>query len=339
MASAASRPTKPNLVVTVNVFSAPPNSKPITLPPTLGQTVSFIGQVKNVGSATTSASKVEFIITGPLGTVDKKSVQPGIALKPGKTFNRSESFTIAKPGHYAVKVSADPGSQVNESNENDNTAALSFDVACAGGATMCGTCVDTSTDPKNCGGCGKQCGPTETCNGSCTLPPGPGLQASAIQEYSGDGFWGASVKLANSTPAPLVVKGPIVVTSKVVGFDWNPANNVNGKPLFTPCGAPETSVQTKTLNQDLTMGQHASAWVKVWPYLWPPPAECHWKGGNSAPPPPTTHLQVEASYSSVVGGVTTKYQRTFACDAVVNFTAPVIHPETPCTLVKQTTLP
>jgi len=43
---------------------------------------------------------------------------------------------------------------------------------CKDGETDCdGKCVDTNTDVKNCGDCGKECGPDEICNkGTCCLP-------------------------------------------------------------------------------------------------------------------------------------------------------------------------
>ena len=41
---------------------------------------------------------------------------------------------------------------------------------CTGSQTVCNdTCVDTATDPKNCGGCGKTC-PASCCKGSCSNP-------------------------------------------------------------------------------------------------------------------------------------------------------------------------
>jgi len=57
------------------------------------------------------------------------------------------------------------------------------------GKTSCGgACTDTQTDPGNCGSCGKQCSPTETCSqGQCTSLCGT---AATIQNFSWQNWQG-----------------------------------------------------------------------------------------------------------------------------------------------------
>lgn len=45
------------------------------------------------------------------------------------------------------------------------TGGLVADLARADGFTRCGRCVDTTFDPSNCGGCGRQCAAGQWCNG------------------------------------------------------------------------------------------------------------------------------------------------------------------------------
>ncbi len=60
--------------------------------------------------------------------------------------------------------SADGGGDVTDGGGGDVTG----DGACPGTTTSCGgACVDTSSDPSNCGGCGQSCGGTLCCAGAC----------------------------------------------------------------------------------------------------------------------------------------------------------------------------
>jgi hypothetical protein len=67
-------------------------------------------------------------------------------------------------------------------------------VACTSPQTSCnGTCVDTTTDPKACGGCGRVCQTGETCcGGSCSSDPGCGVLVTSItpdKGYVNGGAW------------------------------------------------------------------------------------------------------------------------------------------------------
>lgn len=56
----------------------------------------------------------------------------------------------------------------------DTGVESGFPLECAAGQVACGgACVDTATDPRNCGRCGEVCGASEAClSGACTpLPP------------------------------------------------------------------------------------------------------------------------------------------------------------------------
>ena len=69
--------------------------------------------------------------------------------------------------------SGDPFNPPSPSNSGDGGAASPPGSTCNPGQTSCGgACIDTATDPNNCGSCGKSCHGAACSNGSCSVGTG-----------------------------------------------------------------------------------------------------------------------------------------------------------------------
>jgi hypothetical protein len=96
----------------------------------------------------------------------------------------------------------------------DSGSDVGADAGCGSGKTLCGAaCVDEQTDPKNCGGCGLECG-TSCSKGEClvtliTTPAGESPWAVALDDTSI--YWTALGRCAGDSGAAsgLVMKMPL----------------------------------------------------------------------------------------------------------------------------------
>jgi hypothetical protein len=80
----------------------------------------------------------------------------------GDDCNDSDAAVV--PGH----------AEICDSKDNDCNGQIDDGCKCPSGLTLCGKiCVNTSTDPKNCGGCNTQCSACQ--NGTCLKCPVPDL--------------------------------------------------------------------------------------------------------------------------------------------------------------------
>jgi hypothetical protein len=79
------------------------------------------------------------------------------------TGNTTTDYNIASGNNYG-QILPTPGAGFS------GTAWANFSGGCAAGSTLCsGSCVNTQTDPNNCGGCGVACAAGQSCvSGTCT---------------------------------------------------------------------------------------------------------------------------------------------------------------------------
>ncbi len=103
-------------------------------------------------------------------------------------------------------------------------------VTCSGNQSMCGAgCVDTSTDPNNCGGCGNSCNGLSCCNGQC-------VDTSSDPNNCG------------------VCGGTCASDQQCINDGWlvNKCETGQCKPMVTSCGAYRCNQTTKTCRTTCT---------------------------------------------------------------------------------------
>ena len=122
------------------------------------------------------------------GTIVTCSPQGVVVFVPGRAFNvfvgADGVFQMdnVPPGTYEVHIERNGNAlQVVQAVVTDTVFDFgsitlndpTCSPTCGAGQSMCGnTCIDTSNDSNNCGGCGRVCGGGSVCsNGSCSAPP------------------------------------------------------------------------------------------------------------------------------------------------------------------------
>ncbi len=109
-------PARPDL--SLSIFTNPD-------PPVRGQTIAFTARVKNVGAASSNASRVHFLYDGTL--VANRAVP---RLPPGYTHLVAATLDAdrLREGDHVVRVIADAESNVTELNEENNEATREFNL-------------------------------------------------------------------------------------------------------------------------------------------------------------------------------------------------------------------